>query len=202
MKPPARSYGPVVLLTVAALVIVGCTSDGPAAGRASTAEELQGLPDLTDCPEPSGVPAAGESTLPDLTLPCLDSSGGELVVGQAPGRPLVVNLWASWCGPCREELPDFQKLYETTDPDQLLVLGIVTRDSPGLAAEFAQDLGVDFPSGWDENGDVYIAEGLRGLPATFFVNADGSVAHAELAPIASYDDLVVLVDRHLGVVVG
>ncbi len=197
----------VVALVLVGLAVAGCTSeDRQADGRGSTAAaqdqpDLPDLPDLADCPGPTGQPVTGEQTLPELTLPCLDGGGGELRLGQAPGVPLVVNLWATWCTSCRAELPLFSDLYSATDRGQLLVAGVVTRDGAGLAAEFVQDLDIEFPSGLDENGDLYAAMGLRGLPGTFFVNADGSIAHAELAPITSYDDLVALVQQHLGVVV-
>lgn len=195
-----RRHVPLLVMLMAVLVLASCTSSGGAAesGGSAVAQEL---PDLTDCPDPTGQPAAGEQTLPELSLPCLDAGGGELTVGEAPGVPLVLNLWATWCTSCREELPLFSALYEATDRGQLLVAGVVTRDGAGLAAEFVLDLGVDFPSGLDENGDLYVNKGLRGLPGTFFVNADGSIAHAELAPITSYEDLIALVQEHLGVTV-
>jgi thiol-disulfide isomerase/thioredoxin len=131
----------------------------------------------------------------------LDEGGGQLTLGEAPGVPMVLNLWATWCTACRDELPLFSQLDGASDREQLLVAGVVTRDSPGLAAEFAVDLGIDFPSGLDENGDLYVDQGLRGLPGTFFVDAGGSIVHAELAPITSYEDLVALVQEHLGVTV-
>lgn len=189
----------VLAVLAAVLALAGCASVDPAAEARGSTEAERDLPDLTDCPAPTGVPASGEQTLPELSLPCLDGSGGELMIGQAPGAPLVLNLWATWCAPCREELPLFSQLYTATDRGQLLVAGVVTRDGPGLAAEFAVDLGIEFPNGIDEEGDLYVDQGLRGLPGTFFVNADGSIAHAELAPITSYADLVALAQEHLGV---
>ncbi|MDQ3716821.1 MAG: TlpA family protein disulfide reductase [Actinomycetota bacterium] len=196
----ARAW--LMSLMTAILALAGCTSgaDGADDGR-SAEQELQGVPDLTDCPDPTGQPATGEQTLPELRLPCLDATGGQLTVGEAPGIPMVVTLWATWCGPCRDELPLLSQLFSASDRGQLLVAGVVTRDGAGLAAEFVEDLDIAFPSGFDENGDLYAGMGLRGLPAAFFVNADGSIAHAELAPIASYEELVGLVQEHLGVTV-
>ncbi len=187
----------LVVLT-AALALAGCTSNDDGASSAESSEGAQDLPDLTDCPDPGGHPATGEQTLPEMRLPCLDGGGGELALGEAPGVPLVLNLWATWCTPCRDELPLFSQLYSATDRGELLVAGVVTRDGPSLAAEFVGDLEIQFPSGLDEHGDLYTELGLRGLPGTFFVNADGSIAHAELAPITSYEDLVALVQEHLG----
>lgn len=201
-----RGVGPrlrvlVLIMVSATLALSGCGSGEPAADSGGSAEAAPDLPDLADCPEPTEVPATGETTLPELSLPCLDGDGGELRLGEAPGVPLVLNLWATWCTACRDELPLFSQLYTATDRGQLLVAGVVTRDSPALAAEFVVDLDIEFPSGLDDNGDLYVDQALRGLPGTFFVNADGSIAHAELAPITSYEDLVALVQQHLGVTV-
>ncbi len=198
-RSTARGTQVLVLgLLTAALVLAGCSSSDGGAGGATPPEESQTLPDLTDCPAPTGQPATGEQTLPEMRLPCLDGGGGELALGEAPGVPLVLNLWATWCTSCRDELPLLSQLYAATDRGQLLVAGVVTRDGPSLAAEFVGDLDIQFPSGLDEQGDLYNDLGLRGLPGTFFVNADGSIAHAELAPITSYEDLVALVQEHLG----
>lgn len=195
-----RRTGGAVLVALTVLVLGGCSAGEAAPSSAgASGQSVADLPDLADCPAPTGRPALGEQTLPELRLPCLDGSGSELVVGEAPGRPMVLNLWASWCGPCRDELPDFDALYAAADASELLVIGVVTRDSPGLAAEFALDLELDFPSGLDEDGDLYAEQGLRGLPGTFFVTADGRVAHAELAPIPDYAALVALVQKHLAV---
>lgn len=201
MSTRARIRDVALVLVSATLALTGCTSDGGSGQSGGTSAGARDLPDLTDCPTPTGQPATGAQTLPELTLPCLDGGGGELTLGEAPGVPLVVNLWATWCTSCRDELPLFSQLYAATDRGQLLVAGVVTRDGPGLAAEFVLDLGIEFPSGIDENGDLYVDKGLRGLPGTFFVNADGSIAHAELAPITSYADLVGLIQEHLGVTV-
>ncbi|MBA3798960.1 MAG: TlpA family protein disulfide reductase [Actinomycetota bacterium] len=192
-----RCLASSVVLAVVALA--GCTSGDGRTDGAGSSPAAQALPDLTDCPAPTGAPATGEQTLPVLSLPCLDGEGGALTLGEAPGVPLVLNLWATWCTSCRDELPLFSQLYGATDRAELLVAGVVTRDGAGLAAEFVTDLGIDFPSGLDENGDLYVDQGLRGLPGTFFVNADGSIAHAELAPITSYEDLLALLQEHLGV---
>ena len=191
----------VLVLVAAVLSLAGCSSDDrdAAADGGGSTQQAQDLPDLTDCPAPTGEPATGDPILPQLNLPCLDGEGGTLTLSEAPGVPLVLNLWATWCTSCRDELALFSQLYLASDREQLLVAGVVTRDGPGLAAEFVIDLGIEFPSGLDENGDLYVAQGMRGLPGTFFVNADGIIAHAELAPITSYEDLVALVQEHLGV---
>lgn len=203
----ARLLCAVAAALAAALAVSGCASgDGGAArgdpdAAAEQPSELPSeLPDLADCPPATGQPATGEQTLSELVLPCLDGSGGELTVGEAPGIPTVINLWASWCTPCRDELPIFEQLYEAADPAALRVLGVASRDSASFAADLAQDLGLSFPNGFDDNGDVMIAGVIRNLPGTLFLDADGGVAFIKAdAVISNHAELVALVQEHLGV---
>ena len=185
------------------LALAGCTSgdDGADSGQ-SAEEELQGVPDLTDCPDPTGQPATGEQTLPALSLPCLDAGGGDLTLGEAPGVPLVLNLWATWCRPCIEELPLFEDLHLAADPMQLRVIGVNSRDSASFAADLIEELDLTFPNGFDDNGDVMVAALVRNLPGTVLVDADGAVAFVKRDKvIATYAELVALVQEHLGVTV-
>ncbi len=193
----------LLTLMTAVLALAGCTSgaDGAAIGR-SAEEELQRVPDLTDCPDPTGQPATGEQTLPELSLPCLDAGGGDLTLGEAPGVPLVVNLWATWCRPCIAELPLFEDLHSAVDPTQLRVIGVNSRDSASFAADLVEELDLTFANGFDDNGDVMVAALVRNLPGTVFVDADGAVTFVKRDKvIETYGELVALVQEHLGVVV-
>lgn len=200
----ARILCAVGAALVVALTVSACTSGDGGAARGdanAAAEQPSELPDLASCPAATGQPATGERALSEVVLPCLDGSGGELTVGEAPGVPTVVNLWASWCTPCRDELPLFEQLYEAADPAALRVIGVASRDSASFAADLAQDLGLSFPNGFDDNGDVMIAGVIRNLPGTLFLDADGGVAFIKAdAVISSYAELVALVQEHLGVI--
>jgi cytochrome c biogenesis protein CcmG, thiol:disulfide interchange protein DsbE len=112
---------------------------------------------------------------------------------------VLVNLWATWCAPCRTELPGFQKAFERADPARLRVLGVVTED-PGLSRplSFAVDTGVRLPSVVDDDGAVFQALGIRGLPATLFVAPDGSVTHVHNGPL-TYAELGALTEKYLHV---
>ncbi|MGI8722844.1 MAG: TlpA family protein disulfide reductase [Geodermatophilaceae bacterium] len=193
----------LLTLVTAVLAMAGCTSgaDGADSGR-SVEQELQGVPDLTDCPAPTGQPATGEQSLPELSLPCLDAGGGDLALGEAPGVPLVLNLWASWCRPCIAELPLFEDLYSAVDPSQLQVIGVNSRDSASFAADLVEELDLTFANGFDDNGDVMVAALVRNLPGTVFIDAGGAVAFVKRDKvIETYTELVALVQQHLGVVV-
>jgi thiol-disulfide isomerase/thioredoxin len=131
-----------------------------------------------------------------VSLSCI--GGGTLDLARAQGTPTVLNLWASWCGPCREELPYVQQVAAAAG-DRLRVLGVVSRDGVGQATSFAADAGTTFPGAYDLDGQVMGSLHLVGLPATLFLAPDGSVAYTKVGPVASADELRALVAQHLGV---
>lgn len=182
------------LAAVALLALAGCTGEEPADGT-SAPEAAASTAELTPCPEqPDAAPAAAGG--PHLSLDCL--AGGTLDLGRAPGVPAVVNLWASWCAPCREELPLIQELSQDAG-EQLRVLGVDSQDGRSQGVSFATDAGLTFPLAFDGDGRLAAELGLRGLPHTLFLAADGSVAHVESGGIGSQEELRGLVAEHLGV---
>ncbi len=189
--------GPVA----AALLLAGCSLAG---GTGAAQEEATPPPrddvaaadtDLAACPEQPDEPAA-PSDLPDLQLDCF--TGGTLDLGRAPGVPTVVNLWASWCAPCREELPVVQQLADTAG-EQLRVLGVVSKDGVPQATSFAADAGATFPTAFDADGELMDGLGIRALPYTYFLAPDGSIAHVEVGAVESLEEFHQLVSEHLGV---
>ncbi len=176
-------------------VLAGCGADEPGGTTAPPAQ-----PDVENttaaCPEQPADPASGGELLADLSFDCL--GGGELAFGRAQGAPSVVHLWASWCGPCREELPLMQVLADAGG-DRLRVVGLVSQDTGDNGVSFAADAGITMPTALDADGDLAIEQGLRGLPYTYLLRADGSVAHLQLRPVRSVEELRGLVAEHLGV---
>lgn len=197
-----RAHAVLLILVTTVLALAGCTSNAADPDSRGSTDQAQELPDLTDCPDPTGQPAIGVQTFPALSLPCLDAGGGELALGEAPGVPLVVNLWATWCPPCTAELPLFEELHVAADPAALRIIGINSRDSASFAADLVEELGLTFANGFDDNGDVMVAAVVRNLPGTVFIDADGGVAFVKRDKvIETYDELVALVQEHLGVTV-
>ena len=184
----ARVVTAGVLLTA---VLAGCTAERTEPDSPATAESV-----LLACPEQGDEPAAGSGALPALSFSC--PGGGELDLARAPGTPTLVNLWGSWCGPCREELPLLQEFADGAG-DRVRVLGVISKDGVPQAESFAADAGVTFPSAFDGEGELMAELGLNVLPYTAFLDADGRLVHSELGPVESVDELRGLVAEHLGV---
>ncbi len=92
------------------------------------------------------------------------------------GRPVVVNLWATWCTPCLEEMPDIQEAHESLGAD-VRFLGINVSDSPTLSARRVTELGITYLQGRDPEGLFTVALEAVGLPVTAFIGSGGDLEH-------------------------
>ncbi len=155
---------------------------------------------LEECPAAAGKKPDAENPMPDVTLPCL--GGGPDVDLASLRGPMVVNLWAQWCPPCREELPYYQQLHEEAR-GEVAVLGVDYQDTrPDWALDLLDQTGVTYPSVADPSGALRVPFRVRGLPGIVFVDEQGEVVAVEYVVIESFDQLAELVDKHLGVAVG
>jgi thiol-disulfide isomerase/thioredoxin len=191
----ARRRAAALLLGLVAL-LPACTASADDGGTTPAAPTTTWSAPLRACPDQPDEPAAGEQTLPAVELAC--PGGGTLDLGRAPGVPTVVNLWASWCGPCREELPLVQQLADLAG-DRVSVVGVISKDGIPQADSFATDAGATFPSAYDRDGRLMDELGVNVLPFTYLVDADGALVHTEVGPVASVEELRALVAEHLGV---
>ncbi len=123
-------------------------------------------------PPPS--PREGFSA-PDFTLDLL--GGGQVQLSGLRGQPVMINLWASWCPPCRAEMPAIEKVYQAYNDRGLVVLAVNTtfQDNEADAAAFVREFGLTFPIPLDRDGSVSKRYQLRGLPSTFFVDRSGII---------------------------
>jgi len=147
---------------------------------------------------------AAEETrsLPAFELPLL-MGGGTLSSDDLEGSVVVLNFWASWCGPCREEMPAFERIHRRYEDRGLIVVGVDVQDVPQSAREFVREVGVTYPIVQDLDQTLLRAIGDPvGLPQTYFVRADGTLEAAEadgkrLGAI-SEEELEAAVQRLLG----
>lgn len=171
-----RSWTAIVAL-VAALAVVGlvvglshdwspdsgATATGPE-GDTSLGLEMYALGDRIELPAISGR----------------DVDGEPLATADYPGTILVLNLWGSWCGPCRAEAPDLAKVSKVTKNKGVQFLGIDTRDNPASARAFQRHYGITYPSFDDQDGSIMASfpriVPLSAVPSTVFVDADGTIA--------------------------
>ncbi|MEX2373436.1 MAG: TlpA disulfide reductase family protein [Dehalococcoidia bacterium] len=107
---------------------------------------------------------------------------GELVrLSDFQGRPVVLNFWATWCVPCRTEMPDLQAAYGAGD--DVLVLGVNAQESDPAVQRFIEEFGLTFPVALDRQGRVRQHYAVIGLPATFFIDATGVIRGRTFGPV-------------------
>jgi cytochrome c biogenesis protein CcmG/thiol:disulfide interchange protein DsbE len=151
---------------------------------------------IRDCPAPTS--GASSPDLPDLTLDCL-GGGTPVALPELTGTPTVINFWASWCGPCREELPLLARADKAYRGD-IRVIGVDFADSaPDAAIELARAAGVTYPLLADPDSDTKAPLKVIGLPQTVFVDAQGRMVATERVAFRSYVDLTAAISKHLGV---
>ena len=124
--------------------------------------------------EAQAAPFAGFFA-PDFSL---ESATGETVtLSELRGQPVLVNLWASWCGPCRAEMPAMQRVYERYRDQGFVILAVnvTNQDSRAAALAFYEELGLSYPLLFDVDGSVSAAYQLRALPSSFFILPDGRI---------------------------
>ncbi|MGH3657993.1 MAG: TlpA family protein disulfide reductase, partial [Micromonosporaceae bacterium] len=186
-------------------VLAGCAG-GPEPGEDGKSDSSAAANWFQACPKKSApsrgtAPPVGEaataSPMPSVSLPCIRPGDG-VDLGAASGVPTVVNIWASWCRPCREELPAFQSYVDGVD-GEVQVLGVVSGDTRGAAVALAKDLGVRFPTLFDEEGSLIRSVGRTALPVTLLVDSDGRLAYLYNGQPLTERSLTTLVERHLGV---
>lgn len=180
------------------LALTGCADAG---GGRDPGPADDPLPQIaTDaCPGPDDL-LAQEATsgerLPDATLPCLGHDG-EVRMRSLGKHPYVVNLWASWCGPCKDEMPAFQAVKHDLGT-KVRFLGVNTRDRERNARSIVQNTAITYASVVDRDGKVQNALGARSLPTTALIGADGRIKTIHVGELTG-EELRALIEKHLGV---
>ena len=133
----------------------------------------------------SAVTAVG-SPAPDFTLRVLD--GPNLRLQEQRGKVVLVNFWATWCGPCRQEMPHLNRLYEKYRASGFVLLGVNVDDDTSKAAAVATQLGLTFPVLLDSEKKASRLYDLNAMPSTVLVDRDGRVRYVHRGYLDGYED--------------
>ena len=171
----------LLLLVVGGLALSACgSSDDDNAGSGDT------LP--SPAAEPSG------DVLPDVEIEWFDGAG-TISLSDIEG-PAVVNLWATWCAPCRREIPDFEAVHQARG-DQVRFVGINIGEDADRAAEFLADVGATYDQFLDSEGYVVTELRTSTMPVTVVLDSDGVITERHLGPL-DQDGLNEAIDEALG----
>jgi len=169
------------ILFASLLFVSGCTTTTSAISKGQ----------LVDC---SSLPV--DTSVPGTQLECLDGSAG--IVLEALRGPAVVNVWGSWCGPCKEEMPFFVDFYSKAK-DKLVLLGIDVEEAQVSDGQhFVQTRGITWPNLFDPDGRTASTVG-PGVPITYFVDAKGVTVYKKIGVVTSVKELEELTQKYLGI---
>lgn len=128
----------------------------------------------TDTLQALGLTAPNETlSAPTFTLP--DLTGKKIRLKDSQGKLVLLNFFATWCGPCREEMPSMERLYHTLQEKGLIILAVNIQESAKTVRPFIQELKLSFPVLLDSTGSVSREYGIRALPVSFLVGRDGNI---------------------------
>ena len=136
--------------------------------------EVQSPPTTQEVEETEAQTEPEKMKAPDFTV--YDADGNEVHLTDFVGKPIVLNFWASWCGPCKMEMPDFNEKYlELGEEVQFLMINMTdgSRETVAIASEFIKESGYSFPVFYDTKMDAANTYGAYSLPMTFFIDAEG-----------------------------
>ncbi len=119
---------------------------------------------------------------PDFTLP--DLSGQSVSVSSLRGKPVLLNFWATWCPPCRQEIPELQEFHQTYG-DHIVLLGVNWGEAPKTVKAFLDRLGVSYRNLVDERGTAFVLYRLTGIPESFFIDPEGYIRGVWIGPLTA-----------------
>ena len=179
-----KSKKTVLILVLAfAVLMVGASVLYNNLGADLAPSQLATQPPATEAPDATEVPGQTQPArqkAPDFTV--YDVDDNEVKLSDYFGKPIVLNFWASWCGPCKSEMPDFNEKYQELGEDiQFLMINMTDgdRETVEIASEFVAGLGYSFPVFYDTAQHAAMVYGVYSLPTTLFIDAEGyMVAYA------------------------
>lgn len=173
----------VLMFTGKMNAFTGYLSGGTNANLESQEETEKESEDASEDKEENKEEESKETVVPAIDFTLKDQFGNEHTLSDYKGKTVFLNFWANWCGPCRSEMPDIQKLYETyeTEGDNaVIILGVAApglgqeKDEAGIKA-FLDESGYTYPTLMDTTGDLFSEYGISSFPTTFMIDREGNV---------------------------
>lgn len=164
-------------LLIAALVLAACgLGSGTPTLRGSGARTIAVDSKLLDTAASQGIPQVGEPA-PDFEYTLADGTTHKL--SDLRGKKVVLNFWATWCGPCRVEMPDLQKALEEHN-GEVVILGVNKLEQADVIPAFADEFDITFPLIANPAGDISDRYGANNIPTSYFINRDGTIAFRQI----------------------
>ncbi len=135
------------------------------------------------------------SIVPDFVLTTFD--GQEIALHDLAGQVVVINFWASWCSTCDEEAVELEQAYQIHKDRDVVFLGVDYSDADRLALEYLERYGITYPNGPDKGTRISQAFRVRGVPETYIVAPDGTLAVVQIGPFASLQEILNAIDSAL-----
>jgi len=145
------------------------------------ASQQRGQPPGTGINQQFGEIRVERSQAEDFELQLLN--GGVVQLSDLRGKVVMVDFWASWCAPCRQESAALNRAYAAYADRPVEFVGVNVWDTETAAELFLVEFGVEYPAGVDSNGDIALNYGVRGIPEKFFVDANGVIRHKYVGPM-------------------
>ena len=179
--------GGALLVVIGLLMVTGWmdTLSGSLAGsdpQATPTVQVTQQPEATDTPEATDAPQESQAPIPALDFTLTDQFGNTHTLDQYKGKTILLNFWATWCGPCRSEMPDLHAVYEDYSKNEkdLVVLGVA---APNLGQEgsaeditaFLEENGYTYPTLMNEDASLFYSYGISSFPTTFMIDKNGNV---------------------------
>lgn len=173
----------VLMFTGKMNAFTGYLSGGTNANLESQEETEKESEDASEDKEENKEEESKETVVPAIDFTLKDQFGNEHTLSDYKGKTVFLNFWATWCGPCRSEMPDIQKLfetYETEGDNAVIILGVAApglgqeKDEAGIKA-FLDENGYTYPTLMDTTGDLFSEYGISSFPTTFMIDREGNV---------------------------
>jgi len=147
-------------------------------------------------PQKETQPTTEELVDPAKDIAVYDREGNTVKLSDMKGKPVVINFWATWCGPCKSELPAFQQAYEAYGEDICFMMVDMVQgrtETKAGAIEYVDGQGYTFPLYFDEDGTAVVTYDIGAVPATFVIDAKGQLVDSHVGAL-SYDALVAMLE--------